>query len=71
MGRVQLRWTGGAAQISIWLRNGFGFRRKIAPKIKSRPVLGFIFGYDNVMELNPHAVRAKRSLANIPVLDGT
>ena len=39
-----------------------------APKIKSRLVLGFIFGYDNVMELNPHAVRAKRSLANIPAL---
>ena len=25
MGRVQLRWTGGAAQISIWLRNGLDF----------------------------------------------
>ena len=57
--------------IHHFLGNGFGFRRKIAPKIKSRPVLGFIFGYDSVMELSPHVVRAKRSLANIPVLDGT
>ena len=64
---------GQAARLRVcgFSGNGFGFRRKIASKIKSMPVLGFIFGYDSVMELNPHAVRAKRSLANIPVLDGT
>ena len=31
MGRVRLRRTGGAAQITFFAGNGFGFRRKIAP----------------------------------------
>lgn len=32
VGRVRLRRTGGAAQITFFAGNGFGFRRKIAPR---------------------------------------
>lgn len=61
-GASALRRTGGAAQISIWLRNGFGFRRKIAPNKKPRFVLGFLLGIDEVMESDPHAIDNPRQL---------
>ena len=44
VGRVQLRWTGGAAQITFFAGNGFGFRRKIAPRKIAHLLMGFFRG---------------------------
>jgi len=56
VGRVRPRRTGGAAQISICLRNGFGFQRKIAPNKLSVLVTGILFSLDIEPENRPFAI---------------